>query len=195
MAHPARRHRVPQDGDAHEGTFELLDFELEPGDMDASSALDRASTAAPVRTQTHSPTSPTDLEPIRLRNDARRAAKGLSGRLHGPPDVRNRYVLRREDTMQWSWAVWTGPDELLRVWGSSHLMKCATPSCTRDDRTTATRVGAQLLLTSFSKRRTLPQEMHRRTMHRETEQRRGMVSWAVRTCQGNARAIRETFCP
>ena len=41
MAHPARRHRVPQGGDAHEGTFELLDFEFEPGDMDAITALDR----------------------------------------------------------------------------------------------------------------------------------------------------------
>ena len=27
------------------------------------------------------------------------------------------------------------------------------------------------------------------------ERRRGVVSWAVRTCKGNARAIRETFCP
>ena len=41
MAYPARRHRVPQDGDTHEGNFELFDFELEPGDMDAITALDR----------------------------------------------------------------------------------------------------------------------------------------------------------
>ena len=74
-------------------------------------------------------------------------------------------------------------------------MKCATPSCTRDDGTTAARVGAQLPLTSVPRRRTMPQEIYRVTMHRETERRRGVVSWALRTCQGNARAIRETFCP
>jgi threonine dehydrogenase-like Zn-dependent dehydrogenase len=55
--------------------------------------------------------------------------------------------------------------------------------------------GAGLVLTSVPKQRTMPQEIYRHTMHRETERRREVVSWAVRTCQGNARAIRKTFCP
>jgi quercetin dioxygenase-like cupin family protein len=40
--------------------------------------------------------------------------------------------------------------------GSPHLVKCATPSRTRDDGTTAARVGARLVLTSVPKRRTMP---------------------------------------
>ena len=76
---------------------------------------------------------------------------------------------------------------------SSVDMKIAVV-CTRNDRTTAARVGAQPVLTSVPQRRTMPEEMHRHTMHRETERRRGVVSWWVRTCQ-NARAIRGTFFP
>jgi len=40
--------------------------------------------------------------------------------------------------------------------GSPHLVKCATPPRTRDDGTTAARVGARLVLTGVPKRRTMP---------------------------------------
>jgi hypothetical protein len=87
-----------------------------------------------------------------------------------------------------------GPGALFRVQKAAHLMKCATPSCTRDDGTTAARVRAQLVLTSVPKQRTMPEVIYRHAMHREAERGREVVSWAGRTCGGSVRAIRETFC-
>jgi hypothetical protein len=41
----------------------------------------------------------------------------------------------------------------------------------------------------------MPEKIYRRTMYRETERYGGMMSWAVRTWEGNVREIRETFYP